>query len=531
MRCNGQPIDKIRLLKISEPQSEKGLRLFALDKKKVGILADSKTALESLGLSLIVLAGGRSLRMGVDKTKLPLGGLPLVARSVKNLEPIIKQAIIVTNRPEELPYDFLDESVVVLKDEVAYQGPLGGLATAFDAVTEDWALAVAADMPWISPALVQALYDRREGYDVVIPVGPNGPEPLLALYRVDAVGPKAREVIETGKRRIVAMFDDLDVLEVDAEELRAADPNLISFFNVNTQIDLAEAHKLAAELGISTPEEDEELLKKIAALPLSDRYKNVRVMSVEETGRPMPQEVPVTFYLNDVEVATVQCSGTYLDDMAVGFLVGEGLLSDRSKFIGVDVDQKRGLVYVTSHEEVPIDLVHKTRYVTSGCGKGITFSSLGHARNLERVDTMVRVSSGDLYRWTADMSAKSEEYREKGGSHSCGLVVRGELEFVREDVGRHNAADKLVGYAWLKGIDMSRSIMLCTGRISYEMMVKAAKARIPFVASRSAATNLAAEIAHELGITLCGYIRGGKVVAYTHPHRLITPEELEEEEG
>lgn len=488
-------------------------------------------ASEKLDLALIVLAGGRSLRMGVDKTKLPLGGLPLVARSVKNLDPLIQQSIIVTNRPEELPYEFLDESVLVLKDEVAYQGPLGGLATAFGSVKAEWALAVAADMPWISDKLVRALYERREGYDVVIPVGPNGPEPLLALYRVAATAPKAREVIETGKRRIVAMFDDLDVLEVDAEELREVDPDLISFFNVNTQVDLAEAQLMAEELGISSAEEDEEILKKIAALPFVDRYQHVRVMSVEETGRPMPTEVPVTFYLNDVEVATVQCSGTYLDDMAVGFLVGEGLLADRDKFLGVDVDQKRGLVYVSSEEAVPLDLVHKTRYVTSGCGKGITFSSLGHARNLEKVDGMVRVNSGDLYRWTADMNKKSEEYREKGGSHSCGLIVKGELEVVREDVGRHNAADKLVGYAWLKKIDMSRTVMISTGRISYEMMVKAAKARIPFVASRSAATDLAAEIANELGITLCGYIRGGKVVAYTHPHRLITPEELEEEEG
>lgn len=486
---------------------------------------------EKLKLASIVLAGGRSLRMGVDKTKLPLGGLPLVARSVKNLESITTQSIIVTNRPDELPYEYLSEDVLVLQDDVAYQGPLGGLATAFEEVKEEWAIAVAADMPWISPQLVKALYDMREGYDVVIPVGPNGPEPLLALYRIDAVTDKAQQVIESGKRRIVAMFDTLDVKEVDAESLREYDPNLISFFNVNTQVDLAAAHEYAEKLGISSPEEDEELLKKIAALPFAERYKHVRVMSAEETGRPMPTEVPVTFYLNEVEVATVQCSGTFLDDMAVGFLVGEGLLSDRSKFRGVDVDQKRGLVYVTSEEEVPLDLVHKTRYITSGCGKGVTFSSLGHARNLEKVTSMIRVNSGDLYRWTADMSNKSEEYREKGGSHSCGLVVKGELEVVREDVGRHNAADKLVGYAWIKGIDMMRTVMLSTGRISYEMMVKAAKARIPFVASRSAATDLAAEIADELGITLCGYIRGGKVVAYTHPERLITPEELEEEEG
>lgn len=485
----------------------------------------------NLPISGVILAGGRSLRMGVDKTKLPIGGMPLVARAAQFMDENTGQTIIVTNRPDDLPYEYLDEDILVLQDEVAYQGPLGGLATALPKARHEWVLAVAADMPWVSAEVIQELYRRKEGYDVVIPVGPNGPEPLLALYRVEAVLPKAREVIETGKRRIVAMFDGLKVLEVDEDDLRDVDPELSSFFNVNTQEDLMAAQERAEEMGIASPEADEELFKKAGSLPFFDRFDSVRIMSAEETGRPMPTEMPVTVYLNDVEVATVQCSGTNLDDMAIGFLVGEGLLTQREKLKGVDVDQKRGYVYVTSSEEVPVDLVYKTRYVTSGCGKGITFSSLGHVRGLDKIETIIRVHSGDLYRWIADMGQRSEEYRERGGSHSCALVVRGVVNVVREDVGRHNAADKVIGHAWLKGADLSRTVLLATGRISYEMMVKAAKARIPFVASRSAATNLAAQIAEELGITLCGYVRGGKVVAYTHPKRLITPEELALEEG
>ena len=491
----------------------------------------TETSLGALPITTVILAGGRSMRMGVDKTQIPLGGLPLVARAAKNAQEFSQHIIVVTNRIEELPTKYLPEDLVVLKDEVAYQGPLGGLSTALPEVKDEWVLAQAADMPWVKYEVVEELYKHIDDHDVVIAVGPNGPEPLLALYRTATVAPVAEKVIASGRRRLVAMFDVLRVCEIPLEDIRRVDPDLTSFFNINTQVELAEAQQMADALGLSSPDEDAELLDRLATLPYAQKRQPVRVMMAEETGRKMPSETPITIYLNDVEVATVQATATHVDDMAIGFLVAEGLLTDREKLQGIDIDQKRGLVYVTSHEDAPDDLVYKSRYITSGCGKGITFSSLGHARGIEPIKQMIHVDSAELYRWTSEMSVMSEEYRERGGCHSCGLVVNHELVAVREDVGRHNAADKLLGHAWRERIDMTRSIMLSTGRISYEMIVKAAKCRIPFVASRSAATDLAAEIADLLGITLGGYVRGGKVVIYAHPERLIPVEEFENEEG
>jgi FdhD protein len=197
--------------------------------------------------------------------------------------------------------------------------------------------------------------------------------------------------------------------------------------------------------------------------------------------------------------------------------------------VAIDVDHKRGLVYVSTLEAVPDDMVHKTRYVTSGCGKGITFSSVGHARGLDHITSEMTVGSEALYDLMGQMARDAVAYRDTGGVHACGLGRDGVLEMVREDVGRHNALDKLLGRAWLDRVPTTDAVLLTTGRISYEMAVKAAKARVPVVVSRTAVTDLAAQIAGELGITLAGYVRGGKMTVYTVPQRITVPATDEED--
>lgn len=469
---------------------------------------------DHLPLTAAVLAGGRSVRMGVDKTLLDLDGEPLVTRVARAVDGVCDQTIVVTNRPDALADAALPASVSVVADEVAYQGPLGGLATAMAHADNEWVLAVAADMPHLEPQIIRALWAVREGFDVVVPVGEKGPEPLLALYRVDACLPVAREVLATGRRRLVAIFPAVRVAEVPVEALRAVDPDLRSLVNVNTPADLAEARVNVTSIDAG-------------ARRRHDRDA-VRMEIVEAaTLRPhgMPSERAVTIYLNDVEVVTTQATPSDLEELGVGFLVGEGLLSDREALTSVDVDTRRGFVWVVSTEKVPEDLVSRARYLTSGCGKGVTFSSVGHARGLGHVTGNVSVTAHDLHALVGEMARAAVLYRDTGGVHACGLAFGDSLRLVREDVGRHNALDKLLGRAWLDRIDTREAVLLSTGRISYEMAVKAAKAAIPVVASRSGVTDLAAEIAAELGITLVGYARGGKITVYTHPDRVLALEE------
>lgn len=449
-----------------------------------------------------VLAGGRSQRMGVDKTMLLFDGEPLVRRVAETVASVCEHVVVVTNRPEVMESAGLPSSVRILTDEVAYQGPLGGLVTALAAAEDEWVLAVAADMPWLEPSVIRTLWDARDGAQMVLPVSEKGPEPLLALYHASCL-PEARRILESGRRRLIAIAPAVKTVEVPLDAFKGVDPGLRSIVNVNTPEDLLDSRDRAAD----------------------DQKPATPRVSVIEVGaratRGMPSERPITIFLNDDEIATTQSTPGDLEDLGVGFLLSEGFITDRDALAGVDVDHKRGLVYVRSREEAPPDVAERKRYVTSGCGKGITFASVGHARGILPVDSNARVGSEEIYDLVGQLARAASSYRDTGGMHSCGIAVGGKLLLVREDVGRHNALDKLFGRVWLDRLDTRDAMLLTTGRISYEMAVKAAKARVPIVVSRTAVTDLAVEIADRALLTLVGYARGGKLVVYTNPSRIV----------
>jgi len=462
---------------------------------------------ERLPVTAAVLAGGRSMRMGVDKTLLPVDGETLLARVVEAVAQVCAHTVVVTNRPEQIAEAGLPDDTPVFVDETPNQGPLGGLVTALREAPDDWVLAIAADVPYLEPEIIRALWEARDGARVVVPVTEKGLEPLLALYHRDCL-PVARRVLASGRRRLVAIFAEVPVVEVPLEALRSADPSMRSFLNVNTPEDLSDIREAESEHAEHHP------------------GATVVVRSGDKHGGRMPVERAVTVHMNDVEVATMQATPDDLEELAIGFLVSEGLLLERDSLKSVSADYKRGLVYVETTEEVPDELTYRRRYITSGCGKGVTFSSVGHARSLEPVGGDFSVDPAVLHGWMRVMNEQATKYRDSGGMQACALASGGEVRIVREDVGRHNAVDKVLGRAWIDRTSTEDAVLLSTGRVSYEMAVKAAKARIPVVASKSAVTDLAGEIAGSLGICVVGYLRGGAMVVYTHPERVKSEKDV-----
>ncbi|MFZ5815261.1 MAG: formate dehydrogenase accessory sulfurtransferase FdhD [Bacillota bacterium] len=238
----------------------------------------------------------------------------------------------------------------------------------------------------------------------------------------------------------------------------------------------------------------------------------------------MPVERPATLYVNDEELVTLQTTPSHLDDWAIGFLFGEGLIREISAIGKLSVDEDRGLIWVDlPGVDVLPDSGTRKRYLTAGCGKGVTFSSLKDALQLKKVDHPLTVRVEDLLAWAKELQQNTPLYAETGGVHAAGLkhLETGEL-IVREDIGRHNALDKAIGAAFRAGWDLRRTVALTSGRISYEAATKLGRSGIAVGASLTAATDQAVRLASHLGIELVGYARSPKHMAvYTGGARLV----------
>ncbi|MBM4267981.1 MAG: molybdenum cofactor guanylyltransferase [Deltaproteobacteria bacterium] len=221
------------------------------------------TALERSGL---LLAGGRSSRMGRPKALLDLAGEPLVAHAARSLFAVCDEVVLAVAPREQADDAYIaaladavrgvapqgEAHVLVVRDAEAFRGPVGGLATALAAARGRLAIAVACDTPFVARPLLEGLFARAEApceYDVVLPVRDGRPEPLLAVYRVATAGPHfARRLAQGGGRPTNGLSDALRVRTIEGEELRALDSDEASFANVNSPDELETARSRLASL-------------------------------------------------------------------------------------------------------------------------------------------------------------------------------------------------------------------------------------------------------------------------------------------
>ncbi|TET25579.1 MAG: formate dehydrogenase accessory sulfurtransferase FdhD [Dehalococcoidia bacterium] len=234
------------------------------------------------------------------------------------------------------------------------------------------------------------------------------------------------------------------------------------------------------------------------------------------------REFPLTVILNNQEVVTLLCSPANLEYLALGFLFSEGLLKNKEEIKKIIVDDKRGVVRVETREsrELAQDVLFK-RLITSGCGRGASFYNAADAAG-QKVESKLQISAGAIFALVSDFQHRSQVYKTTGGVHSAALCDREKILVFSEDIGRHNAIDKIFGECLLQDIATKNRIIITSGRISSEILLKVAKRNIPLLISKSAPTNLGVKLASELGVTLVGFARGRRMNVYTHDRRVVT---------
>jgi FdhD protein len=232
------------------------------------------------------------------------------------------------------------------------------------------------------------------------------------------------------------------------------------------------------------------------------------------------REFPLTIILNDEELVTLLCSPENLNYLAVGFLASEGLIDSKGGIKSVLVDDQRGVVRVVAEltQKSAHELIFK-RVISSGCGRGASFYSMADASN-QKVDSRIKMAADDIITLVNKFQHGSELYLATHGVHSAALCDGTDILIFSEDIGRHNAVDKIFGKCLLEDIPTKDLAIISSGRITSEVLHKIAKRDIPIIISISEPTNLGVRIADTMGITLVASARGKKINVYTHNWRI-----------
>lgn len=241
----------------------------------------------------------------------------------------------------------------------------------------------------------------------------------------------------------------------------------------------------------------------------------------EEINETVAQEAVLRIFLNDQEMVALSCTPHDQAFLAVGFLVSEGFLKSKDEIKSIDRSESTVTVHTDAFHEIPEDSRSKG-VLTSGCGKGKTFADWEKINPLEdiMVNLDLALSSSEVLELMFQFEKRSELFRQTGGVHSAALAARDGIILFNEDIGRHNAVDKVLGESFLKELELKDKLLVTSGRVSSDIVSKLWNCGISMVISRTAPTSLAVKMAQKLGITIAGFVRGSRMNVYSFPARI-----------
>ncbi len=232
------------------------------------------------------------------------------------------------------------------------------------------------------------------------------------------------------------------------------------------------------------------------------------------------EERPLTIFLNSQEIVTAMTIGDYPDFLALGFLLNQGILKRDDPITGIDYDEELGVVVVRTSAPTRHEVKLEKRTRTSGCAVGTVFGDMmAGLEGLRLPPAELRTSW--LYALAKQINTTPSLYLAAGAIHGTVLCRQDQILVYMEDVGRHNAVDKIAGWMWKVGETGEDKILYTTGRLTSEMVIKTALMGIPILASRSGFTAWGVEIARQVGLTLIGRMRGRRFLCLSGEERLI----------
>ncbi|MDZ5698617.1 formate dehydrogenase accessory sulfurtransferase FdhD [Chelativorans sp. M5D2P16] len=260
-----------------------------------------------------------------------------------------------------------------------------------------------------------------------------------------------------------------------------------------------------------------------------------RVSGMDHMGNPVEVSVPVeralTLYLNSQEIVTMMTINDYPEYLALGYLLNQNMLKPTDLVTGIDYDDDLQVVVVRTGSGTNFEQKLKKKTLTSGCAQGTAFGDL-----MEALETITlpeaELRTSWLYRLTRTINTTPSLYLEAGAIHGCVLCKEDTPICYMEDVGRHNAVDKIAGWMYQNGVDAGDKILYTTGRLTSEMTIKTVRMGIPILVSRSGFTAWGVDLARQAGLTLVGRARGKRFAVLSGQERIVfddDPAAVEEE--
>ena len=262
----------------------------------------------------------------------------------------------------------------------------------------------------------------------------------------------------------------------------------------------------------------------VAPNPDDPRLSTV-VSGIDQDGRAIATSVvterPLTLFLNAREIVTMMTIGDHPDLLAVGYLLNQNMLRADDEITAIEHAEDIDTIVVRTRRQTDYEDKLKKKIQTSGCAQGTVFGDLMEEFDKIELNRDARLKTSWLYALTHKINTAPSLYLKAGAIHGCVLAQEDQVLVYMEDVGRHNAVDKIAGYMFLNGIKPEDKIFYTTGRLTSEMVIKTVKMRIPVLVSRSGFTAWGVDLAQKSGLTLVGRARGRRFVALAGQERIV----------
>ena len=249
------------------------------------------------------------------------------------------------------------------------------------------------------------------------------------------------------------------------------------------------------------------------------------ITAIDEHGKefiqPTIKERPLTIFLNSQEIVTAMTIGDHPDYLAIGFLSNQKMLRPDDEITAVDVDDDLGVVVVRTKQPTHFEMKSKKKIVTSGCGQGTVFGDIMEEVEKQKITSQQKITTTQLQSLLKKIALTPSLYLTAGAIHGCVLAVGDEPKIYVEDVGRHNAVDKIAGYMRQHHIEGDDKIFYTTGRLTSEMVIKCLLMNIPILLSRNGFTLYGVELARRANLTMIARARGDRFAVVAGADRIV----------